>query len=157
MRILDPWEELVPLVGPMHGQAKSLPLLLRGVGERDGGLHDDMEELVTLLGEIILAEGSDQLHGLQRAIDLVGGGIGAPEHRRELVVDPGDLRAAFVTIAGRQFSLIYHREHMPDLLTSCRRPTGHQHTSNLIPSNRPMMSRQSATISAGVGGSNRRE
>ena len=63
------------------------------------GLHDDVEQLVTLLGDIVLAEGSYQLHGHQRAINLVGGGIGAPERRRELVIDPGDLGATFVATA----------------------------------------------------------
>ena len=65
-----------------------------------------MEQLITLLGDIVLAEGSDQLHGLQRAVDLVGGGVGAPERRRELVVDLGDLGAAFTTTAWQWFSLV---------------------------------------------------
>jgi len=99
LRIFDPRQELVPFVGPVHGQASSFPLLLRGIGGRDGGLHGDVEQLITLLGDIVLAEGSDQLHGHQRAINLVGGGIGAPERRRELVVDPRNLGAAFVTTA----------------------------------------------------------
>ena len=42
LRILDPRQELVPLVGTMHGQMGTLPLLL-GVGEGDGSLHDDVE------------------------------------------------------------------------------------------------------------------
>jgi len=105
LRILDPWEELVPFVGSVHGQASSFPFLLRGIGGRDGGLHDDVEQLITLLGDIVFAEGSDQLHGHQRAINLLGGGVGAPEGRRELVVDPGDLGAAFVTVEWRLFSL----------------------------------------------------
>ena len=88
-----------------------------------------MARLVTLLGDIVLAEESDQLHGLQHAIDLVGGGVGAPERRSEPVVDPGDLRTVFVTTAGRQFSLMYRREHVSYLLTSCRRPTGHRRTT----------------------------
>ena len=93
LRILDPRQELVPLVGPVHGQARSFPFLLRGIGGRNGGLHDDAEQLITLLGDIVLAERSDQLHGHQRAINFLGGGIGAPERRGELVVDPRDLGA----------------------------------------------------------------
>ena len=99
LRIFDPRQELVPFVSPVHGQARSFPFLLRGIDGRDGGQHDDVEQLVALLCNIVLAEGSDQLHGLQRAIDLVGGGVGAPERCGELVVDPGDLGAAFVTTA----------------------------------------------------------
>jgi len=98
LRIFNPGQELVPFVSPLHGQTRRFPSLLRGVGQRDEGLHDNVEQLVTLLSDIVLAEGGDQLHGHQRAINL-GGGIGAPECRRELVVDPGDLGAAFVTTA----------------------------------------------------------
>jgi len=63
LRILDPRRELVPFVGSVHGQARCFPFLLRGIGGRNGGLHDDVEQLITLLGDVVLAEGSDQLHG----------------------------------------------------------------------------------------------
>jgi len=99
LRIFDPWHELVPFVSPVYGQARSFPFLLRGIGGRDGILHDDVEQLITLLGNIVPAEGSDQPHDLQRVINLVRGGVGAPERRGELVVDPADLGDAFVTIA----------------------------------------------------------
>jgi len=38
--------------------------------------------------------------GAKSTIDLVGGGSGALERRGGLLVDPGDLRAALVTVAG---------------------------------------------------------
>ena len=101
LRILYSQQEPVPLAGSVHGQMRSLPLLLWGVGNRDGGLHDSMEQLVTLLGDIVLVEGSNSFHGLQGAINLVSGGIGAPNRRHELIVDSGNLRTALVTIVGR--------------------------------------------------------
>jgi len=49
------------------------------------GLHDNVEQLVTRLN------------------DLVGDGSGTPERRRELLIDPVNPKVASVTVAG-QFS-----------------------------------------------------
>jgi len=51
------------------------------------GLHDNVEQLVTRLN------------------DLVGNGSGAPERRSELLIDPGNPKVAFVTVVG-QFSFM---------------------------------------------------
>ena len=96
VRIFNPWEGFVPLVGTVHGEARSLLL-----GERDRGLHNDVEQIVALLGDVVLGEGSDELHGLQSAVDFVGGGSGVPEGLGELLVDPRDLRFDFVAVTSR--------------------------------------------------------
>ena len=103
--IIDPWQELVPLVCAAHGEARSLPFLLLGVGEGDGSVHDSVEELVALLGDFILGERSNQLHCFQSLVDLIGGGSRVPENLRELLVDPVDLSTTFMAETGR-FSFI---------------------------------------------------
>ena len=57
LRILDPWQRSVPLIGSAHSEMKSLPFLLLGVGKGDWSLHDDMEQSVTLLRDLILRGG----------------------------------------------------------------------------------------------------
>jgi len=91
-RFLDPWQELVPLVGSVHGQTR---------GERGLSLHDDVEQLIALLGDFVLREGGDQLHGFQSPVDLFGRRSGVTERLGELLVDPRDLKAAFVTAKKR--------------------------------------------------------
>jgi len=98
LSILDPRQGLVPLIGPMHCETRGVPLLLLGVGEGGRSLHDNMKQLITLLGDSVLREGIDQLNRSQSAVGLFGGRSRVPEHLSELFVDPGDLRAAFVTV-----------------------------------------------------------
>ena len=43
LKILDLRQGLVPLVGAMRGETRSIPFLLPRVRERDGSLHDDTE------------------------------------------------------------------------------------------------------------------
>lgn len=50
--------QLNPLVGPVHGEMSSLPLPLLGVGEGLYCLHNDVEQLVTLVGSFILRGGA---------------------------------------------------------------------------------------------------
>lgn len=69
-----PQQELVPLVGTMHCETRSLPLILLGVGGEDGNLHGDGEWGVTLLGGFVFREGGDEFGSLQSAIDIVGCG-----------------------------------------------------------------------------------
>ena len=99
--ILDPWQEFVPLVGTMHGESGGIPLLLLRVGERNGGLHDDVEQTITLLSDVVLRERSDKFHGFQCTVDLVGGWGGVPERLREFIVDSIDLRVDFVAVIGQ--------------------------------------------------------
>jgi len=54
MRIPDPWQKLVPFVGPMHGATRCFPLLILGVGGGNWGPHDNMEQIITLLGYRLL-------------------------------------------------------------------------------------------------------
>jgi len=101
LRFLDPWQEPVPLVGPIHGETRGVPLLLLGVGRRGRSLHDDVEQLITLLSDFVLREGSSQLHGFQSTVDLFGRRSGVTERLGQLLVDPRDLKAAFVTAKKR--------------------------------------------------------
>ena len=57
---LNPWQELAPFEGTVHDETKGLPLLLLGVSEGDGSLHNDVEQLITLWGNFVLREGGDQ-------------------------------------------------------------------------------------------------
>ena len=59
-----------------------------------------MEELVTLRGDGVLGEWSNEPQSVQGAVDLVGAGVGVPECRKELLVDPADLRVEFLTATG---------------------------------------------------------
>jgi len=72
LRFLDPQQELVPLVGTVQGETRSFPSLLLEVSDGERCLHDDVEQLVTLLGDFVLREGGDQLHDFQGVVDLVG-------------------------------------------------------------------------------------
>jgi len=78
LRIFDPRQELVPLVGTTYGETRNLPLLLPGASEGEGGLLDDVEQLVTLLGDFVLREGGDQSRGFQGVVYLVCGRSGIP-------------------------------------------------------------------------------
>jgi len=100
-RFLDPWQEFVPPVGPVHGETRGVPLLLLGVCEGGRSLHDDVEQLITLLGDLVLREGGDQLHGFQSTVDFIGRRSGVTERLGELLVDPCYLKAAFVTAKKR--------------------------------------------------------
>ena len=75
LMILDPRQELIPLVGAVHGQTK-----------------DCMKAWNSwrLLSHLVLTEGNDQFHGLLNVIGLVGGTSGAPECCREFSVGPGN-------------------------------------------------------------------
>lgn len=64
LRILNLWQELDLLVGPMHYEIRSLPLLL-GVGVGDWDLHDNVEQPVTLPHDFVLQEEGDQLCGFR--------------------------------------------------------------------------------------------
>ena len=49
-------------MGSVHGEMRSLLCLLVRVGERDIILYDNIEQVVSLLGDFVLGEGNDQLH-----------------------------------------------------------------------------------------------
>ena len=97
MRFLDPWQELVPLVGSVRGETRGVPLLLLGGDRRGRSPHDDVEQLITLLGDFVLGEGGDQLHRFQSPVNLFSCRSGVTERLGQLLVDPRDLKAAFVT------------------------------------------------------------
>ena len=56
LRVLDPWQVLVLLVGAMHGEARGLMFLLLAEGERDWSLRDGVEEPVAPLCDVLLCE-----------------------------------------------------------------------------------------------------
>ena len=125
LRILDPRQEFVPLVGAVYGETRGLPLLLLGVSEGDGSLHNDVEQLVTISGDFVLREGGDQLHGFQSTVDLVDGKERVPERLKELPVDPADLSVIFTTATG--CLIASQMDNAQIRLTSCHVPTGHQY------------------------------
>jgi len=60
-------------------------------------LHEDVEQLITLLGDFVLREGNDQLHRFRGPVDLLGSRGGVTERPSEPLADLNDLKAAFVT------------------------------------------------------------
>ena len=68
--------------------SRDLPFLILGVGEGDRSLHNDVEELVAPLGDVVLREGGNQLHRYESAIDLFRDLHGVPECDRRLIEDP---------------------------------------------------------------------
>ena len=153
-RFLNPWQEFVPFVGAVHSETSGTPFLVFGVGVGDGGVHDDVEEVITFGGDIILGKGRNEFHSFKSVVDLLGGGGGVLDRLHELVVDPTDLLVLFVTgielvsrnSRGRKWWVAY-------LLSMTSRSS----MCNFIPRRRPMMKRQSVTMGAGGGGSSPRE
>lgn len=90
--IFYPLREIVPLVGAVHGEAGSLPLILLGVAVGYGSPHDDLEKAVALGSDSVHRERSKEFHSFKGTVDLVGKEDGSPERPQKLLVDPVDLR-----------------------------------------------------------------
>ena len=153
LRILDPWQEFIPFVGSVHGQTSGLPFLFFVVGIGERSLHDDVEEVITLRGDLVLGEGCDQFHDFQGVINLLGGGVGVLDRLDKLVVNPAELLVFFVTVMGRVSFIADGTCGSTYLLSRINRSS----MCNLIPRTRPIMNRQSVTIGAGGGGSSPKE
>ena len=89
----------------MQGETRNLPLLLLGVGVRDGSPHDSMEEVVTVPDYVGLGEWSNEPHGLQGVVNLSGSRGCVIERLHELRVDFVHLGVEFMTTIG-QLSLV---------------------------------------------------
>lgn len=88
------------------------------MGSSGWSLHNDVEEVIAICGNVTLAEGCDEFHGLQGVIDLLAGCIGAPDRINELCIDLDDLVVAFATITGRISSI---PEEIRGLISSLER------------------------------------
>ena len=103
VRILNPWQEPIPLISTAHGEARNMPLLLLRVGGRYWSPHHGAEQVVTLLGGIVLSEGGDGFYDGYSVTDVFGSESRLPERLSELPVDSVDLRVNFMAVTG-QFS-----------------------------------------------------
>ena len=103
-----------------------------------------------LLRDVIPRQRSDEFHGLQSPVDLVGGGGGVPRYLGELVEGPVDLGIGFTTITG--FSFVSHRTRMKSTHLLSR--TDRSSACDQIPRINPTINRQSAITAAEGGGTN---
>ena len=104
-----------------------------------------MEQVITLSGGFILREGGNQLHRFQSPVDPRGGRGGITECLGELLVDPGDLKAAFVTTKNNDLVSCERQGAKSTYLLSAANKSS---MYDLIPRIKSMMSKQSATIDA---------
>ena len=110
------------LVGTVHGGSGSFPPL-PGVGEGERSLHDDVEQLAALPGNLVSKR--QRIHSVvPRAFPIFSIVEGRSLNVCELIIDPADLRGVFV--AAEIIAQFRTRESTRAQPTSRRRPTSRQ-------------------------------
>ena len=145
LRILDPWQGVLPLVSTIDSETRSSLLAEVRKGRRDGGLHDGMKQMGACFSNIDFSEGGHGLHHIHGAPDPTDGS-GVLEYLGKPFIDPVDPGNGSETVVG-WFSIMSLRRHIE--LTCLSSVVNKSPMSNSSPKTKLMMSRQSLTVAGG--------
>ena len=104
LRILDPWQGVLPLVSTIDSKTRSSLLAEVRKGGRDGGLHDGMKQMGACFSNVDFSEGSHGLHHIHSAPDPTDGS-GVLEYLGKPFIDPVDPGNGSETVVG-WFSIV---------------------------------------------------